>query len=406
MALRAERPTFVLNEYEDGEVDLTLVQAQALRRLCRERLTVQPGDVADRWRIKASSYVGTIVTPDVRILIRPKVPLANLFYLLEANRKPVEVSQEVFEYQRTPDLIPSFATFFAKHMDAALASGIPRDYVEVEQRLPGVRGRVNLEAQRRLAGLVLPVECRFDEYTADIQLNRILRAATVRLLRLPGVTVPTRGRLRQHVNRLEEVADLKATDMEAPVAFTRLIEHCRAAESLARVVLGGASILDSVGVVSAGTFLLDMNKVFEDFVGSRIHRYLAGRLVVRDQQTDHLDANGDVSIRPDFLFCAPGGVRVYVADCKYKVSSDGFGREADYYQLTAYALALNLPEGLLIYCQHEGRAQPREVLVRHGGPRLKTWSVRLDGTTSEVEGELSSLADEIGLCAAAIASAA
>jgi len=399
-AMRVERPTIVLSEYEDSEVELTLAQAQALRRLCRERLTVQPGDVLGRWRIRASSYVGTVVTPDVRILIRPKIPLANLFYLLEASGKPVEVSREVFEYERTPDLISSFATFFAKNMDAALARGIPRGYVETEQRSAGVRGRVNLAAQRRLAGLVLPVECRFDEYTADLQLNRLLKAATVRLLRLPGVTVPTRGRLQQHVGRLEEVDDVKTIDIGTPVAFTRLIDHCRAAERLARIVLAGASILDSVGVFGAAAFLLDMNKIFEDFVGSRLKRYLAARLVVREQHPGRLDVDGDVLIRPDFVFDTPRGGHAYVADCKYKLIDDGYGRQADYYQLTAYALGLNLPEGLLIYCRHEGSGQPREVRVRHGGPRLRTWSVRLDGTQSEIEGELSSLANEIAVRAA------
>jgi hypothetical protein len=53
-------------------------------------------------------------------------------------------------------------------------------------------------------GLPLPAECRFDEYTADILLNRILRGAAVRLLRLPGVTIPTRQALQRLAARLGE----------------------------------------------------------------------------------------------------------------------------------------------------------------------------------------------------------
>ena len=259
----------------------------------------------------------------------------------------------------------------------------------------GIRGRIAFSAQRRRAGLALPLECRFDEYTADISLNRILRAATVRLLCLPGVAVATRGRLRRHAGGLDEAANLRAADLQTRIAFTRLTAHCRPAEQLARVVLGGSSLLDDVGATGAAVFLLDMNRVFEDFVGSRLRRYLAGRLEVHEQQVGCLDVDGSVSIRPDLLFDTPAGVRAYVADCKYKLSTDGFGRAADYYQLHAYAAALNLREGLLIYCRSDGQTPPREVRVRHGGLSLRTWLVRLDEAPAAIEADLRRLAEEI-----------
>src|SRR5206468_250438 len=93
------------------------------------------------------------------------------------------------------------------------------------------------------------------------------------------------------------------------------------------------------------------------------------------------------------IFLAPGGEKVYVADSKYKMTTDGFGREADYYQLLAYTTALMLPEGLLVYCQHDGPVPPREVIVGPEGKRLATWALRLDGSIDSVEHELGSLAD-------------
>ena len=83
----------------------------------------------------------------MRILITPKVTTANLFYLLEASGKPVDVGPAVFDYDTTRDLIPSFATFYARHLEKALARGIPRAYQEIQERLPGIRGRVDLPAQ-------------------------------------------------------------------------------------------------------------------------------------------------------------------------------------------------------------------------------------------------------------------
>ena len=390
-----DRPLLALSEYETGEGRLTAVQELTLRRLAQGRLTILPGDAPGSWRVQASSYVGTITTPDLRILIRPKVSTANLFHLLEAGSRSLRVGPEVFDYEETEDLLPAFATFFARHLETALSRGVPRAYRELHERVAGIRGRVDLPAQLRLAGLPLPVECRFDEYTGDIALNRILQGATIRLLRLPGVTITTRQALQRLAARLEEAGSLTPIDLRSETVFTRLNEHCRPAERLARMVLGGSSLLDAVGAAWAAVFLVDMNKVVEEFVASRLRRYLAGRQVVHLQWRDKLDTAGSVRIRPDLVFGPIAGAITYVADSKYKVTADGFGREADYYQLLAYTSALNLPEGLLVYCQHDGSMPPRLVDIRNLGTRLRTWALRLDRTPWHLEQELQALADHV-----------
>jgi 5-methylcytosine-specific restriction enzyme subunit McrC len=392
---RPDRQTVTLAEYGEAPVELTPPQTLAFRRLAGNRVSLLPGDAPNGWRIKASSYVGTLVTPDVQVLIRPKVTTANLFYLLESGGKALSLGAEVFDYDSTGDLIPSFATFYARHLELALAAGIPREYREEEERLPTIRGRVNVPAQRRLAGLALPVECRFDDYTGDTQLTRILRAAATRLLRLPGVTVTTREALQQASTRLSEASGLLPEDLRAGTRFTRLNRHCQPAERLARLVLGGSTLLDADGTAGAAVFLVDMNLVFESFVESRLTRYLTGRLRVRPQKRDRLDLAGLVRIKPDLVFEDDHRETVYIADTKYKVTADGLGREEDYYQLLAYLAAFNQDEGLLIYCQHDGTAPAGEVVVRNLHKRLRTWAIRLDRSPQHIEQELAVLADHI-----------
>ncbi len=93
--------------------------------------------------------MGTIVTPDVRILIKAKIETANLFYLLEVGGQPLDVGPAVIDYETTGDLIPSFATFYVRHLETALTRGVPRAYRETQERLAGIRGRVDLPAQLR-----------------------------------------------------------------------------------------------------------------------------------------------------------------------------------------------------------------------------------------------------------------
>jgi 5-methylcytosine-specific restriction enzyme subunit McrC len=386
----------VLAEYESTLVYLNADQERALRRIAQGRIAVSPGDATNTWRITASSHVGTIVTPDLRILIVPKVTTANLFYLLEAGGSPVDVGPAIFDYDTTHDLIPSFATFYARHLEKALTRGVPHAYAEVQERLQGIRGRVDLSAQRRLAGVPVPTECRFDEYTADIRLNRILRGAAQRLLRLPGVTVSTRQALQRLVSTLGESSPCTSADLVRPIVFTRLNEHCQSAERIARMVLGNETLLASAGSAGAGVFLIDMNKVFEVFVAARLSRHLSGRLTVCPQHTRPLDLDGNVAIRPDLVFKRGADV-VYVADTKYKISTDGYGRDADYYQILAYATALDVPEGMLIYCQRDGSVPPRGIKVGKLGTRLVALAIGLSGTPEDVEQRLLELADDIAI---------
>ena len=384
-----------LSEYGETKISLTFAQERQLRTLVEHRLTIVPDVGVDRWTIKATSYVGTVVLPDLKILVTPKVTTANLFHLLEAGGRALDIGAEQFEYDSSKDLLPAFATFYVRHLERALGLGIPRAYVEFDDRLNNIRGRVDLPAQRRSAGLPLPISCRFDEYTADIPLNRILRAAATRLRRVAGVTITTRQALVGLLARLSEVGALRGPDLSAPVVFTRLNQHCRPAERLARMVLDGSTLRDAPGASGAGVFMVDMNQLFEEFVESRLRWYLRDRLIVHGQLSTRLDVGGAVGIRPDLAFSGPSGPMVYVGDVKYKVTTDGYARDRDYYQLLAYVTAMNLDEGLLGYCQDDGDPPPREIEVRHAGKRLRTWAIRLDGSPQDVETEMRRLADHI-----------
>ena len=86
---------------------------------------------------------------------------------------------------------------------------------------------------------------------------------------------------------------------------------------------------------------------------------------------------------------------MYVADTKYKITADGYARDTDYYQILAYTRALDVPAGMLIYCQREGEAPPRAITVGIHQPRLDTWALTLSGTPADIEHRLKDLANQI-----------
>ena len=174
--------------------------------------------------------------------------------------------------------------------------------------------------------------------------------------------------------------------------------------------------------------MLDMNELFERFVTERLRRALRGRLDVKDQHRDRLDEERTVTIKPDLLFQSGGSPR-FVGDIKYKLTDEAArGRHPDYYQLLAYTTALDLPEGVLIYCLNanlsddpddngsiaglprrfatEGSASPgaaaaSSVRVRHAGKVLHPYALDLSGTPDDVAKNVRELADWIANRAAA-----
>lgn len=390
----ALRRTLALSEYSEGVIELAPDALQRLRAAAEERLRIMPGDTRDTWIVRASQYVGMLTTPDVQILVRPKVPIENVLLLLESDGKPLRSDGGTTGYATDEELVPAFATLYARSLEGGLSSGIMRAYVANEDRLVTPRGRIDLPRHVRRGWEVLPTSCRFDEYEIDTPLNRVLRAAAERLARMSGGTVATRRSLNRSIQRLDGVQSLRPSDLQQPHVFSRLDAHLRPVERLARIALSAGSVTNRFGQVMADAFFLDMNRLFEDFVSHRLARLLQGRCFVDRQPSIHFDIAQEVKMFPDLVLRTDTGVAA-VADIKYKVAGDGLGRTADYYQLLAYTTALELERGLLIYCQSDGEVPPREIVVRHSGHVLRTHAVRLDGSAADIEREMQRLAAEI-----------
>ena len=418
-----------LREYGREVLELSPEQANALNRVGGgQYLSVEPGEYSGHWQVSAHNYVGSINVAGLQVLVRPKIPLRNLFLLLEVGLRARDWHDEAVRFETTGDLLPALVSFFARTTETTLARGLYHSYREQQDRLVALRGRVDIARQLVQPGLAIPTACRFTEFTADLIENSYLKAAVSRSLRVAGVQPVDRRRLMQHLVTLEDVGDLRHhhTDSDR-VTFTRLNEHYKPALRLARLVLANLTLQDAVGETQASSFMLDMNELFERFVTERLRRALRERLDVKDQHRDRLDERGTVAIKPDLLFRAAGSPR-FVADIKYKLTDDAAGgRHPDYYQLLAYTTALDLPEGVLIYCLdanradapddngfvtglpgpqtteptgREGTAAVSSVRVRHAGKVLHTYALDLSGAADDVAKNVSELADWIAQRAA------
>jgi 5-methylcytosine-specific restriction enzyme subunit McrC len=356
------------------------------------KVAAEPGP--DRFRLIADSRVGVAVGEDWEVRVHPRITVPELLFLLSYAIDPKGWRDEEVEFAASDDLFDAIAHAFSLQATRVLARGPLRGYVDFEDRLPYVRGRIRFADQIARAVLPSPIEVSFQEFTADVPENRILMAATLALLRLPRVPTIPRRRLLAIRATLDGVEPLPRPAEVALPAFTRLNEHYRASLSLAALILRSHSLRGARGSTRGAAFVFDMNRVFEDFLSVSLGEAL-GRFggEVRLQGPGRLDRDGKVAIVPDIRWVKAGGT-VAVVDAKHKRLEASGPPNEDVYQMLAYCTSLGLRVGYLVYAHDPGLASGG-LRIRNSDCEVRVRTIDLTGRPERVLGAVDALAAEI-----------
>ena len=384
----AQQTTESVREHSECSLELDRRAVNALRvPAFRKRLTITPDFEPARYTIRTGSFVGRVVVPGLSLQITPKVGIRQVLAMIRPDRLAAGIGDSVDRYA-TDELADAVAALYQRSVADALARGMRRRYVAHEERLIALRGRIDLTTQVR-SPLPTPTACRFDEYTIDNQHNRLLKAGLRRALRLEGVTKQTRSSLLRTLQWFGEVSDRPpAVTPLLRQGFGRLDRHYEGPCKLAALILESSALGDAVGEQAAHTFLVDMNKVFEEFIEDELRQQLPNSVRLSAQYRTHIDFDGRVPIRPDLVFWS-GDNPMFVVDVKYKQPEDDEGRESDLYQVIAYATAIGVEQAALIYATDVDR--PIVQLSIAGGRTVHVIHLNVAGSRSSILRDLSRL---------------
>lgn len=388
-----------LKEHASTEHELSPAHRDALLREANKlNLTIQPlAGAGGSHRITAGSMVGAVEVGDLSVLIEPKIGIPQLLSLACYATGVFKSQDTAFEFEEEEALPDVLAIALASAARRAFVGGLLHGYRSEEDALPTVRGRIRLEEQmRRRFGVGLPVEVRYDEFTDDILENRLVKAAASRLGRMRLRSVKARRDLSWVAGMLEQVSLVEFGPGAVPeTRFDPLKEHYRGVVGLARLILRHSEFESGRGDVGAAGFLMDMNRLFQDFLTAALREQLrAPPDTLRSEHETALDEAGRARLKPDLSWW-DGGTCRFVGDAKYKsLAGDGKGVPgADLYQLLAYATALDLPGGLLVYAQ--GEADAASYAVRHSDKRLDVVALDLSGTLDEALERVRCVAERV-----------
>lgn len=324
-------------------------------------------------RLRCRSWVGVIRFRDFEVRIVPKLPgsvgniIRMLAYSLELkNIRILDSQHDAMNENRS--LLEIIVLMLVDECEKLVRKGLLKDYVEHEDILPYLRGRLLIDKQvLSRFGRLDSLECRYDERTADIDENRLISIAlgfAARHLSATDLLIKTRRLL----GMFEELCNISGVDLRTlrnSISYDRRNAHYREAHRLANLLLDSLGISDMYrGTSSCYAFLFDMNRLFEAFVGKWLARVVDGTSYKLEEQRRFraviwdADTGGSYSsVIPDFLLTELETGQTYlVADAKYKLYDERRLSTADIYQAFTYAYALNddngsmnLPKMLIIF---------------------------------------------------------
>jgi len=364
-----------LDRAELSDADASILLDRYAKYLDVEFPTPKTGG---RWRLTANGFVGYLpVSPALGIRINPKVPIRNLFRMLEtaygfkfdilSGQTPVETLDEY---------LTELASLFGKRVIQRSRRGFYRAYLQREEALASVRGRIDFaDTVAKPWRVALP--CTFEEHSADVDDNQIVAWGLRCALASGRILSKGLAPVREAYRIMRSVVDVRPVRGVECVGrtYNRLNEDYELLHGLSRLFIDRTGPTNRPGSYGTAPFIIDMAGLFEAFVAN----WLTARLPMGYQVTAQHPiriGGGSVILVVDLVIWDASGQPAWVLDTKYKSAANG-PSPADLHQVVSYAEALRGSQAGLVYPATPGKSV--EAPWGAGDIRIRTLSFRLGG---------------------------
>ncbi len=338
--------------------DLSEADIAYLQKDCFKRGSYCPYEVDELKdncvRIKNSSYAGIIQLGDSRLYFSTKVK-ANLFYMLSFLRNEESFlydAKKPIEIKEGGNFFDILGRMFLNELKDIFEKGFYKSYVRKEENIAFVKGKLVIKGQlQNDIKKRSKFFCSYEDLTYDNLENRIvLKAATLLIPLIKFNEEIKRELLRYSLMLREEVslAGIMPDDCDK-VQFSRLNENYETIIQISRAVLQNYFIRSTHHGESIGfNFIVNMNKVFEDFITAVLEELVEEKKIFGDYELekqaafDTLVKEREIVTKPDVILKKwDESIKSYnypvIIDAKYKTAP----ANTDYYQVIAYSLALS-----------------------------------------------------------------
>jgi len=304
------------------------------------------------WKLTSQGWVGYIpLNEDFQFLLSPKIPIPNLFRMLEYAYKLTSFRflEGFFDSDRIVDFYDRLAIHLSQLILNRIRQGLYRSYVSVSEGLPYVRGRIDVMAHLRATNQsILP--CNYEDHTSDIEDNQILMWTLNRILECRLSSERSLPFVRQAYRVLQCYAYPTpfSPDECRNRLYNRLNQDYKPMHALCRFFLENTGPTINIGNRKMRPFLVDMDRLFELFVFEWLKQHLPENYTIRGQDHIIFKENPDLSIFIDIsIEDTRTNTTTLIIDTKYKVPESA--ASADVQQVVAYAELKGCTRAMLVY---------------------------------------------------------
>ena len=250
-------------------------------------------------------------------------------------------------------LLEIFISMFLDEVSKLIKMGIKSDYVELEDNLKFLKGKLKISGQIRknIVHKERFYVC-YQEFSIDRAENRLIKSA-LEFLYKRSKSSKNQRLIREYLFVFDEISS--SSDINAD--FSRLkpnrqTKHYEQALLWSKIFLQNKSFGPYRGSEVAFALLFNMNALFESYVGNFIKKKYAN-VNLQHSEKYLIEAPKSFRLRPDIFLRHQK--RNYMADTKWKIikSKDDIS-QADLYQLYAYGKKYNCGKLYLIYPRISG----------------------------------------------------
>jgi 5-methylcytosine-specific restriction enzyme subunit McrC len=200
------------------------------------------------------------------------IPIKNIYYLLSYAWNKLEESELVdVTAEDESDLLNLLGRVLLNGTKTLLKRGIDRQYITENEVYQGIKGKVNItdSLRKNLFPKGLSV-CEFDELSADILPNQILKTTLQNLTQISGLSPTLKQEIRTIIYRLHEVSETVLTDtIFHQVQINRNNSFYAFLLNISELIYQNLLINEENGTFQFKDFLRDerqMARFFEEFI--------------------------------------------------------------------------------------------------------------------------------------------
>lgn len=344
------------------------------------------------------------MTKDRHIFIR------NIYYMLSYAFQTL--NQETYEdiaVESFEEIYDLFAAILSKGIGWQLKQGLYREYVQCQNALSGIRGKINMQEtiRNRLAHQQI-LTCDFDELSEDNLLNQILKTTAILLLKSSKVKPEYKDDIKRKVLYFSGVGILNPKDIEwTSVKFTQNNRTYRMLIGVCWLIMEGMLITTDSGEYHLATFVDEqrMCRLYEKFLLEYYTKHFPALSVGASQIPWNLDygIGTMLPIMQSDIYLQKGNTALII-DAKYyshttQVQYDKHTlHSGNLYQIFTYVknrhYAFGNEEhdasGMLLYARTDEAIQPDSTFQMHGS-QISVKTLDLNLPFAEIASQLNEI---------------